>query len=115
MGKAGNGQAGGIVLWHLNISMAQGRIGHNLIPRIIHTYTATRLQTNEAVLDNINTTDTVVMADLVENVHDLNRTGDGTLTLNINLDRDTFLKVNGKPLGLVGGIQWVNGWNIVLE
>lgn len=55
------------------------------------------------------------MADLVENVHNLNRTGDGTLTLNINLDRDTFLKVNGKPLGLVGGIQWVNGWNIVLE
>lgn len=73
------------------------------------TYATTGLQADETVLNNVDTADTVVVANLVEDVHDLNGASDGTLALNVNLDGKTLLKVDGELLGSGGSIQGVNG------
>lgn len=83
MSKASNGETGGIVA-------------------------ATGLETDETVLNDIDTADTVVVADLVEELEELNGAS-GLLAINDDLDGDTLLEVDGELLGSVGGVLGVNG------
>lgn len=82
MGKASNGEAGSIVA-------------------------ATGLETDEAVLNDIDTANTVVVTNLVEELEEFNRTS-GLLAIDNDLDGDTLLKDDGELLGSVGGVLGVN-------
>lgn len=83
MGQAGNGQTRGVVA-------------------------ATRLEADEAVLDNVDTANTVVVAQLVEQLEDLNRAG-RLLTVDSNLCGDTLLELNSELLRSGRGVDGVNG------
>lgn len=69
---------------------------------------ATALETDEAVLDNINTANTVGVAELVESVEELN--GVGVCLLGSDeLSGDTLLELDGDVGRLVRGVQRVGG------
>lgn len=71
---------------------------------------ATRLDTDETVLDNIDTANTVAAGDSVGSQEDVNGVGDGLLLAILGvlkLDGDTLLEVDGEVLGLVRGGQGV--------
>ena len=66
--------------------------------------TATRLQADEAVLDNVDTADTVGLADGVELGEKLDALGVGlSIDQGLQLDGDTLLEYDVDVLGLVGG------------
>lgn len=71
---------------------------------------ATRLDTNETVLDDIDTTDTVTAGNGVSSQEDVDRVGDSLLLALLGvlkLDGDTLLEVDGEVLGLIGGGQGI--------
>lgn len=73
---------------------------------------ATRLDTDETVLNDIDTANTVTAGNGVGGQEELNGVGDGLLlaTLSVlELDGDTLLEEEGEVLGLVGGGQRVDG------
>lgn len=82
MSKASNGKTGGIVA-------------------------ATGLETDETVLNDINTANTVVVTNLVEELEELNGAS-GLLAIDDDLDGDALLEVNGELLGSVGGVLGVD-------
>lgn len=69
---------------------------------------ATALEADETVLNDINTTDTVVVANLVEELEKLEAVGDLLLVLGHNLDGNTLLEVDGELIGLVRGVKGVD-------
>lgn len=73
---------------------------------------ATGLDTDETVLNDVNTANTVTAGNGVGGQEELNGVGDGLLlaTLGVlELDGDTLLEEEGEVLGLVGGGQRVDG------
>jgi hypothetical protein len=70
---------------------------------------ATALEADEAVLDNVDTADTVVVANLVEELEQVQAVGDLLLVLGNHLDGDTLLKVDGELVRLVRRIDGVKG------
>lgn len=71
---------------------------------------ATRLDTDETVLDDINTSNTVAAGNSVGSEEDVNGVGDGLLLALLGvleLDGDTLLEVDGEVLGLVRSGQGV--------
>jgi hypothetical protein len=69
----------------------------------------TALEADETVLDNVDTPNTVVVADLVKKLEEFQAVGDLLLVLGHNLDRNTLLKVDGELVRLVGGIGGIDG------
>jgi hypothetical protein len=65
---------------------------------------ATALKTNEAVLNNVDATNTVCVAELVQRDEELDRVGVSLLGGD-ELNGDTLLEVNGDVSGLVGSVQ----------
>ena len=66
---------------------------------------ATRLDTDEAVLHNVNAADAVLASDLIAVQKDVEGIGlDGTVGLVGDLDGDAGLELNGNRLGHVGGV-----------
>lgn len=70
---------------------------------------ATALEADEAVLDNVDAADTVVVANLVEELEQVQAVGDLLLVLGNHLDGNTLLKVDGELVGLVRRIHGVKG------
>lgn len=73
---------------------------------------ATRLDTDETVLDNVNTANTVTTGNGVCGQEQLDRVGDGLLLAvlgEIKLNGDTLLEVHDEVLGLLRGLQRVRG------
>ena len=71
---------------------------------------ASRLDTDETVLDDIDTTDTVAAGNGVGSEEEVNRVGNGLLLALLGvleLDGDTLLEVDSEVLGLVRGSQGV--------
>jgi hypothetical protein len=68
---------------------------------------ATALEADEAVLDNVDTPNTVIVSDLVEKLEELQAVSDLLLVFGHNLDRDALLKVDRELVGFVGGIDGV--------
>jgi hypothetical protein len=81
------------------IEMGEAEDGHGR--RIV---AATGLETDEAVLDNVDTADTVGVAELVERNEELDGVGVGLLR-SYHLDGDTLLKMDSDVCGLVGRVE----------
>lgn len=69
---------------------------------------ASALEADETVLNNINSANTVVVANLVQELEESNRVGLLTLRGD-DLDGNTLLEVNGEVVGSIGGIDGVDG------
>ena len=74
---------------------------------------ATALEADEAVLDNVNAADTVVVTNLVQEFEQLQAVGGLLLVLGDNLDGDALLKVDLELVGLVGRVDGVKGAAVV--
>ena len=73
---------------------------------------ATGLDTDETVLNDINTANTVTAGNSVSGQEELDGVGDSLLLASLSvleLDGDTLLEVEGEVLGLIGGGQGVLG------
>lgn len=81
----------------LEIQVGEAEDGHG--GRVVAT---TGLETDETVLDDVDTADAVHVAELVERDEKLDRLGVGLLGGD-ELDGDTLLEVDGDVSGLVGG------------
>lgn len=71
---------------------------------------ATRLDADETVLDNVNTTNTVTAGNGISSQEQLDGVGDSLLLAVLTvleLNRDTLLKMHDKVLWLLGGLQRV--------
>jgi hypothetical protein len=87
------------------VSGAQGSETRGLIA-------ATGLDTDETVLDDINTANTVAAGNGVSGQEELDGVGDGLLLATLSeleLDGDTLLEEEGEVLGLIGSVQGVLG------
>ena len=69
---------------------------------------ATRLDTNETVLDNVDTTNTVAASNLVSSKEQLHGVSDSLVTLVGDLSRNTLVEVNDEVLRGIGGISGIN-------
>lgn len=81
---------------------------------------STRLKSNETVLDNINTSDTVTATDGVGLEEELEGIGEGLALGVLKGDWDTLLELDGEVLWLVWSVEWVGGelphifwWSVV--
>lgn len=67
------------------------------------------LDTDEPVLDNVDTANTVPTGNGVGGEEELNWVSDGLSLLVLELHRDTPLEVNGEVLWHIWGVLWVDG------
>ncbi|THV88227.1 Bystin-domain-containing protein [Aureobasidium pullulans] len=70
---------------------------------------ATRLETDEAVLDNVDTANTVLAGNGVDSKEELGGIGDSLAAGELSLDGQTLLEVKDKVLGLLGSLGGVDG------
>lgn len=71
---------------------------------------SSRLDSDEPVLDNVDSSDPVLSGERVEGEEDLDRVGDGLLGgENVNLGGDTLGELNQDVLGRGGGVLGVGG------
>ena len=69
----------------------------------------TALETDKSILNDVDTTDTVVMADLVQELEELQAVCSLLLVLSHDLDGNAPFEVDRELVGLVGSILGVNG------
>jgi hypothetical protein len=84
------------------VSGAQARKTRGLVA-------ATGLETDEAVLDNVDTANTVLAGNGVDGQEELGGIGDGLAAGELDLDGETLLEVQDKVLGLFGSLCGVDG------
>jgi hypothetical protein len=86
----------------IDVSGAQARKTRGLVA-------ATGLEADEAVLDNVDTANTVLAGNGVDGQEELGGIGDGLAARELDLDGETLLEVQDKVLGLLGGLGGVDG------
>lgn len=70
---------------------------------------ATGLETNETVLDDVDTANTVLAGNGVDGKEELSGISDGLAARELSLDGKTLLEVQDKVLGLLGSLGGVDG------
>lgn len=68
---------------------------------------STALETDEAGLNNVDSSNAVAASDIVQGLEDLERAGHGLTTLNLELDRLSSVEGDGELGGGVGGLEGV--------